>query len=1073
MKIIRVLTIENCINATASLIKKLSQNNQKCVVFSEDKITLNLETEIAKSLGGGFLDVDVTTFKRYISNFVSSSNVLSKESSVMLVRKIISKQKNNLKCFDASLNRPNLALILYELISQLESANVTPQILKDLINSGDCGEKSAFLLKIEDVALIYEKYLDALNSANLKDSNNYFSLMPSIVNEDSEIKNSIVILCGFSTITSQRQDAINALINNAKEVYAVILDGEEGEVYTGETYKKLMQISPNSQSCTVKANSNEVDAIKKYLYNAEVFKKGFKKIDTKRVTISEYPTPVKEVEAVAKSIKNHVISNGGRYKDCVLSVGSVASYKPIIERVFSEQNIPYYVDSPITLYEHPVSNYVISYLNFYKRGLLVKDFLSFISSGLFCLDTNLIDKVYLYTSKHAFSRKLLKKEVDKTYENASELEQIRKTALEVASYLSSAKTADEIVDAIKKMLEKTNCFENMKVLGEKLSLLGEAKYADFNDKAEEKLNDFLKQISFVLKGEKISITDFINVFTSGVTATNVGSIPLFNDAVYVGEVKDVKIKNANVLYALGLNGDVPFIKSDTALLSDGDLAKLDGFKIIVEPKIKIVNKREKESVAIALMSFNNFLHVSFTDQKTTGELAQKSDIINYLTAIFNVKINKVFDSDVMPTSYDGSYKTSFDYLEKSTALNKIAKLSKYYKEGNAVARYEIASFYNALTDGNLTQLKESADELLTQKNTQKVLESGSDLCFKNGHISATTLEKYFSCPYSNYSQNILKLKEERTEDLKVTELGTLLHDLIENYVKNIDTVTSKETSDELVVALCKDIFKDENYVDYADNPQHKFLFARLEKEGKRVCFAIYNSIKNSSFKPYCVEVSFNDSSEFKAINLNAKTGNFKVSGKVDRIDKFEDKIRVIDYKTGGISANDEYFYTGNKLQLYLYMNAFLSDELKPAGAYYFPVHDTFGKSGEKSYKMLGKTVESQDILQATDNKLYEKSDSDYVSVKINKDGKVSAKSETLDSADMQAYLKYAVKISEKGVDEINSGFIAPSPYKDSCKYCPYGAMCGKSPNQDIERKEEKVSASTIIEAVKNEEGGTI
>ena len=49
-------------------------------------------------------------------------------------------------------------------------------------------------------------------------------------------------------------------------------------------------------------------------------------------------------------------------------------------------------------------------------------------------------------------------------------------------------------------------------------------------------------------------------------------------------IQSVRIKSAKVLYAVGLNGDIPFTKSDTSLLSDGDLNELDGFDIKVEPK---------------------------------------------------------------------------------------------------------------------------------------------------------------------------------------------------------------------------------------------------------------------------------------------------------------------------------------------------------------------------------------------------------------------------------------------------------------------------------------------------------
>ena len=50
MKIYLSDTTENVVKTTASLVKSLIDNKQKCIVFSEDKITLSLELEIAKIL---------------------------------------------------------------------------------------------------------------------------------------------------------------------------------------------------------------------------------------------------------------------------------------------------------------------------------------------------------------------------------------------------------------------------------------------------------------------------------------------------------------------------------------------------------------------------------------------------------------------------------------------------------------------------------------------------------------------------------------------------------------------------------------------------------------------------------------------------------------------------------------------------------------------------------------------------------------------------------------------------------------------------------------------------------------
>ncbi len=1072
MKVIKVLTIAECIKQTALLAKRFNkQENLNCIIFSEDKITLNIETETAKACGGGFLNIDVTTFKRYISSIVPFENVLSKESSVMLVRKIIIKHKKELQCFSGSISRPNLALTLYELISQLESANVTYGDLNVLIQNHS--DESALIKKVKDIAFVYQKYVECLQESNLKDSNNYFSLMPDLVKADENVKNSVVILSGFSTITEQRADAIRALKDTAKDVYAIVLDGENSDVYTGETFDKVTKILGKVDAMAVKSNNSEVSFLSKYLFNPIVFKKNFEGLDTKNVSVMEYSSPIQEVENTAKIIKDSVINENCRYNDSVVAVGNLSAYAPIIKRVFSEYEIPCYIDAKTMLNEHPICSYIINYLNFYRRGLTVKDFLKFTSNSLFCLDKEVTDRLYVHISQHAFSRNALKREIVVENEDVSLLESLRLKAFEVASYLENAKTANEIVDAILKMLEETNAFLNMQELTKKLTSVGEVKYADYNDKVKEKLLNVLQQISFVLNGEKTSLIDFINIFTSGTSATSVGAIPLFNDAVYVGEMQDVKIKSANYLYALGLNGDVPFVKSDTALLTDGDLYKLDNFKIIIEPKIKIVNKREKENVAIALMSFKNRLIASYSTSSSSGEQAIKSDVINYLLNIFNLNVTQVNKKeDFNKAIYAQASDLSLDYTSVKPALKKIAKLSSTFKEGNGQARCEVASFYNAIENEDFSILKNNADDILTRTHEKQNLTSGMELCFNNGQVSATTLEKFFACPYANFGQNLLKLKEEVTENLKSSDLGSLLHNVTENYVKQIDSVTNKETSDKLVENICLNVFNEGAYKDYQDNPEHNYLFTRLLKEGKRVCYAIYNSFTSSSFKKFLVEEPFNDNCEkFKAIKLNAKNGTYKVQGKVDRVDLFNDKIRVIDYKTGSIKAQDEYFYTGNKLQLYLYMNAFLTDEFKPAGAYYFPVHDSFSEAGEKNYVMQGKTVNTEEIINATDNNLKETRSSSYVSLKMNADNSISKTSQALDEQDMQSYLKYALKISEKGVDEINTGFIAPSPYEGSCTYCPYGGMCGASEESVVKRKEKGVSQNTIINAVENLEKG--
>ena len=163
-------TTSKIVSTTASVVKNLIDSGKKCIVFSEDKITLSLELEIASRLGGGFFDVDVITFKRYVSSKNSLAKVISKESSVMVIRKIIADLKGKLCCFGNSVNTPNMAVVLYELISQLESAKITPNELKNLLD-GDASVTPALYNKVKDVYTVYSRYDKEINERGLYDSN--------------------------------------------------------------------------------------------------------------------------------------------------------------------------------------------------------------------------------------------------------------------------------------------------------------------------------------------------------------------------------------------------------------------------------------------------------------------------------------------------------------------------------------------------------------------------------------------------------------------------------------------------------------------------------------------------------------------------------------------------------------------------------------------------------------------------------------------------------------------------------------------------------------------------------------
>ncbi len=1057
-------TTSKIVSTTASVVKKLIDGGKSCVVFSEDKITLSLELEIASRLGGGFFDVDVITFKRYVSSKNTLAKVISKESSVMLIRKIIADLKTKLVCFGNSVNTPNMAVVLYELISQLESAKITPSDLKTLIDK-DSGVSLALLGKIKDVYTVYNRYDEEIKKLNLYDSNEYLSLMPSLCREDKNLKNTAVIISGFQSVTRQRFDVFKALYDCCQSFHAVIPHDENCPVYTGETYQRLLDISGSAKVHNECGNLPiEAEFIKKNFYNPKVFSEDFKPLLSNNVTLFEASDNLSEAEYIAKDILSEV-KKGLRFKDISIAVGNLAESLPYITKALGDYKIPYYVETTTQLSEHPICDFIVAVLDFQRKGLSNKDFIKVINSSLFYPDKQEADKLKNLVYKRMINRKGFKEPFDFGCDENVTFEKYREKLIKFTDKLSKSTTVFDYATAVKEMLYECEIAKNLDLLAKRLKDIGEPTLADISDRVFEKTISVLDEMISVMGSSKISALDFKNVFLSGATGTKISSIPILFDAVYIGECKDVKIKSAEILYAMGLSGDVPFCKSDTSILSDGDLSVLDGFNVIIEPKIKAVNKRERENVLITLCSFNKKLKLSYSVSDGKGGTHYKSDALKYLISAFGLKpLSNVRKGYALGTSnYIENEARAF--ANENTSLIEIAKLYQDYKNGDRVTADKVASFYKATEILSLDNLKQKADELLKEKSPDRYVNEGDNLSIKGGEISASVLESYFSCPYKNYASNVLKLKETESSEIRVNETGTLLHTVQENYVKNIDKVCDKISSDKLVEEIFEQIISDDNYKKYLNSSKLQYTLSRLQTECKRVCFSVYKSLKNSNFTPKYFEKRFGNGQDVPAIKLSAKSGEISVKGVVDRVDEYGDYVRIIDYKSGRISSSEESFYTGNKLQLYLYMNAFTIGGKKPAGAYYYPVKDGYSET-EETYTMRGKTVDSSEIISATDINIEQDRRSQIVSIALGKDGKPYKNSAVLSEEDMQKYLKYSIKVSETCIDEIRTGYCTPSPYESACNYCAYGGMCGFSSGEGgLYRKVNNVTKTTVIQAV--------
>ncbi|TFH97501.1 PD-(D/E)XK nuclease family protein [Porphyromonas levii] len=166
-------------------------------------------------------------------------------------------------------------------------------------------------------------------------------------------------------------------------------------------------------------------------------------------------------------------------------------------------------------------------------------------------------------------------------------------------------------------------------------------------------------------------------------------------------------------------------------------------------------------------------------------------------------------------------------------------------------------------------------------------------------LSPSSLIKYICCPRQFYFENILGLKreEEISEIPQRNEFGTSIHDTINQLYKDFEgkvvkTDTLKAITEEKVKEVLTTNFC--NTLGLNPNNMEKSFVAHISAAAKIVCKQIEMDIlQNASFEYIGGEVPVYAQLEYQPGKI------ISLFGKLDRVDKLGDMVRIIDYKTGG------------------------------------------------------------------------------------------------------------------------------------------------------------------------------
>lgn len=1050
-------TTNGATSATISEIIKKAESDifSNVLVIVPEPKSIGIERELLdKSKSGAFANIFVYSFVRLLSRIggISENEIVSKQTCVMFLRKIILDNINKLECYQKTAKTVGFAEKIYETIEQFKSSSLELEDVKKLANDSTGALKS----KMQDIVFLYEQFEQALGET-LFDDCDKLRRLGELAKNNNFIKNSDVYVVGFDNVTSDMIDVLKEFAIHSKSItFSSVYFNEKRKdkyIQDNELFYKFASVAdklkyPYVPKFVKSTYSGDFWNIQNYLYSTEK-----KKVLTDgAVKVFELDSKSKEIDFIANQILTE-IKNGKRFKDISVIDAELDKDVELISRVFDSYDIPYFISRSYDVSSHFFVKFIKNSIETINSKFSVDKVLKWlanplIANGGFSEFCNYVKEFGINYS--GFFNFATEKQID----DAQNLSLVNETVKFIKGFydefggFSGIKKISEFVKMTKKMAEFVSSETKLQEIAKNEKENGLEIEAEITNVIYEKFLKVNENLTKFLGDKQVLASEFLMIYLSGFAEEEVNLVPVSVDSVFVQKKADGLYKIKDLFIANAVEGSFPVKMADIGVLQDSELES--SFEIVqkkIEPAIKDINKREKFLCFEMMLLPTEKLFVSYST-KSFGSANKPANAVKRLLELFDIKPLKTYASN--------------EFVSKKMAEEQFAKHIGKFLTGDLISENEINEEYNILRNSFSAKFNDYISNICFGEKDFSIT-NAKEIYFVNNKTSVSQLERYFSCPYSFFAKYGLRLKENKDASLSSLDIGTIVHKFAELFTKNIKSF--ENLNQEEFDAKTKNILnKALNELD-VNQAKNVAVLKFVSDEAIRLGRYLFMEQQQSSFK--------NDSklNEFEFFGNNAvrlqidNNTVISIEGKIDRVDKFGDYIRIIDYKTGETDSNLNAIYFGKKIQLVSYLSACEKiGNSKVAGLFYFPIHSDFVKIQQKlrnNYKMQGFLLDNIDVIKYMDSGLsLDKNESDFVPLKIKNNKEVRETGEFqisygrtklfLSEKEFNNLKTYTENLCSEAVKEILDGNIEPSPISKlteresgECAYCELAGFCGK------------------------------
>ncbi len=1027
--------------------------------------------------------------KRINAKFPDSKKQLNSVGRSLIISEII--HNVDFEYYTASSMQPGFAEMCIDEISEMKKYNITPDMLKKACEDID---NKMIQMKFRDLSKIYDAYENAIKST-FSDSDDILRILCDNLNAHRPYEGYTFMFDEFSSFNPSERDVIAALsVQCTDVVFAFCADPEEGEM---SVFRPVLGMAAAVKSacenagCSVKPfvklsngdyGNDELYHLEQNLYanSPECYNSPCKNI---RIFSSE--NPYSEVMRLASQIISLVREKNVRYRDIGVVCSDISSYTHIFSTVFKQFGIPFFIDEKTRVLDHAVVNYVVNILDVYINGYRSENVVNFLKSGYV-----FTDKESIYAADNFITATNATKNTWLSDERwAKALELYSEGDTNICNMLNSVR--DDYVLPLSRFHEKikgrntvahiTRClYMYLKESGFRKSIEDYINYfkeekntamAKQYESVWKTLMEAFDMLVYILGEKKVNLKEYrMHLFTA-FGQQKIGIIPTSLDEIVIGDVMRSKGEYATYQFVVGVNdGLFPSVKSDCSIVDDTDKVFLVKCGLEYSPVTREKAYFDRFLIYSLLTHPQKSLILSYSLSDSKFSALRPAFVITTLKSIFkNLKENSFLADEI-----------DIFFASDDSAREFLAIAASSLGEGRAVdSRWQdVYSYFKKHSPENIY----AVNKMLCKNNTVFKLDKDvTDSLFENEFYSTVSrLQRYNSCRYSYYLEYMLKLREKKTYGLEATDIGTLIHEIIEKVLTEIQQNNMRfEDTDQCyfenkVETLINEYIQ--QLCEYNGEITERELYSikRYKTAVVASLMLIRSHFVSSSFELMGNEIVFDDDNE-GCIEMTLDNGKkLKITGKIDRADSFTNEdgkfIRVIDYKTGQKKFDYTDVYYGMDIQLLVYLDALvkMNKNAHHAGALYLQIKSPVAEfknhpDDDKVNENLAKDSVMTGII-ADDSHVIEAYDSNTANI--------SNKASLTQFRLLSDYIRRGICTS---ANSLSDGEIQINPYyksqpdktPDSCEYCPYGSICaiGSAENAQI-RYLEKISKKTIWSEIK-------